>query len=133
MSRNSMFLSLITFLAAIAFLACAASEPAKKEDTGPKYKTTKAKVTTVTKTGVDGGKPIIEVTGTLPGPGWTPEVKVKQTAEGTNIYIMAVPGPGAEKGADTPFVHKFTLGEAKAGKAVRVFDHRGVQIKRIEK
>lgn len=130
MKQHRFLMGLLAALAAVALLACGASEPEKKKP-APTLDPVKAKVTTVKKTGADSGKPIIEVTGTLPGTGWEPEVQIETSAEGTNVYIMAVPGPGAKKGAGVPFTHKFTLEAAPAGKAVRVFDHRGVQLKRF--
>lgn len=132
MKQHRFLISLLAALVAVAMLACGASEPEKKK-AAPKLDPVKAKVTTVNQTGADSGKPIIEVTGTLPGAGWEPEIQIENSAEGTNVYIMAVPGPGATKGAAVPFTHKFTLDGAPAGKAVRVFDHRGVQLKRIGK
>ncbi len=131
MKKHNLILSVLSVLVAVALIACGGGEPEKKA-AAPVLKATKAKVSAAKQTGTDSGKPIIEFTGTLPGTGWEPELVVEETAEGTLVRVMAVPGPGAVKGADTPFTHKLTLEGVPAGKAVRVMDHRGVEIKRIE-
>lgn len=131
MSMKRMLTTLIAVLAAVALVACAASSEETKKP-AKKLVPLKAKVTAAEKTGTDSGHPIIQVTGTLPGTGWTPEVVTEKTGSGVNIKLMAVPGPGAVQGADVPFTHKFTVTEAGSGQIVHVFDHRGIEIKRVE-
>ncbi|MDY0061658.1 MAG: hypothetical protein RBU45_17750 [Myxococcota bacterium] len=130
MSTRRILIALATLFAFFTLTACGGQEEEKK--TTVQLDPVKAKVTKAEKTGADSGHPIVEVTGTLPGTGWTPQVHVEKKAGAVEVVIWAIPGPGATKGGDVPFTHKFVVSEAGAGMPARIVDHRGVELRRVE-
>ncbi len=96
-------------------------------------KPVKVKVTAAKEAGATGPmQPVVEITGEGPK-GW--KFKAKEKREGTEVKltVFAHAPEGAEKKPeDAPFTIKHKMKLDKGAWSVRVFDNRGIEIKRID-
>lgn len=132
--------SVLALLLGGLLLGACASEQKKAPPPPPEPETAvqalaavKAKVTGAKQAGAAGEMmPFVEISGDAPQ-GW--KISVKESREGSDVKltVMADPPEGAtETPADGPFTHKQKIKLAAGAWAVRVYDHRGVEIKRID-
>jgi len=96
-------------------------------------KAVKAKPKAAKKGGASGEMaPIVEITGDAPK-GWTISVKEKKEGSDVKLTVWANPPEGAtETPADAPFTFKHKMKLDKGNWAVRLNDHRGIEITRID-
>jgi hypothetical protein len=129
MPLRKMLVLLLGALVASALISCATTDEETKPNRVPQ--TRKARVTSARHAGVREGHPAVEISGSLPGPGWVAELGSARAGGQVEVWVLAVPGPHARRGDRVTFSQTFVVRDASPGTTVRVLDHRGVEIRRF--
>jgi len=130
--RMNLTVTLLALISGALLLGCGGSDAEMKDTVvaPPPLPTVAASLASAKHVGAAGAMmPVMELTGSLPGPGYVAQVKETREGNVITLKVMAVPGAGAVKGEPQPFTQKHTLKNLGPGKwIVRVIDHRGVEI-----